>query len=152
MRGVSREAWASVHEYLETVLGAGADPTVLGQELFAVTDVLASTASLRRALTDPSRGAEARAALVERRRHGPLPLHFAGAGGTSVQVLFQAVFLFRHQLAVEIEGNQLGNRIASHTQSPNSARIFRVARKRQFLAASSVVPSRSPMFRRRRPW
>jgi F-type H+-transporting ATPase subunit delta len=66
MRGVSREAWASVHEYLETVLGAGADPTVLGQELFAVTDVLVSTAALRRALTDPSRSAEARAALVER--------------------------------------------------------------------------------------
>ena len=97
-------------------------------------------------------GRNLRLAPVERRRHGPLPLHFARAAGTRVQVLFQAVLLFRHQLAVKIEGNQPGNRIASHTQSPNTARIFWVARKRQFLAASSVVPSISPMFRNRNPW
>src|ERR1035437_5126338 len=42
-------------------------------------------------------GRALRPAPVERRRHGALPLHFARAGGTDVQVLFQAVFLFRHQ-------------------------------------------------------
>jgi F-type H+-transporting ATPase subunit delta len=79
MRGVSREASASVHEYLETVLASGADPTVLGQELFAVVDLLAGTPALRRALTDPSRSAAARVGLVEQLLSGKV-------GGAAVKV------------------------------------------------------------------
>ena len=69
-----------------------------------------------------------------------------------MHVLLDAVFLVRRQFAVIIERNEFRNRIAIHMKSPNTARIFWVARKRQFLAASSVVPSISPMFRKRRPW
>src|ERR1035441_3087571 len=76
-------------------------------------------------------------APVERRRQGPLPLQLGGARGTLVQMLVYLVFLVRCDLTVEIERNQLRNRIAVHTKSPNTPRIFCVARKRQFFAASS---------------
>src|ERR1017187_10054751 len=89
---------------------------------------------------------------VERRRKPPLPLHFARAGGAPVQVLLHALLFFGRQFAVEVKRNQLHSPIATHTKSPNTERIFCVARKRQFLAASSVVPRVSPMFRRRSPW
>jgi hypothetical protein len=90
--------------------------------------------------------------LVESRRKPPLPFHFARAGGAPVQVLLHAFLFLGWQFAVEVKRNQLPNPIAVHTKSPNTERIFCVARKRQFLAASSVVPRVSPMFRRRSPW
>ena len=62
------------------------------------------------------------------------------------------IFFVGHQLAVKVKRNELRNRIARHTKSPNTERIFWVARKRQFLAASSVVPNISPIFRNRNPW
>ena len=67
MRGVSRESLAEGQERLETFLTSpGADPAALGDALFAVTDVLAANPGLRRALTDPARDGEAKAALVQR--------------------------------------------------------------------------------------
>jgi len=89
---------------------------------------------------------------VERRREVTLVFHFTGAGCAIVKVLLDLIFLFGDQFAVEVEGNQLSDRITIHTKSPNTARIFCVARKRQFLAASSVVPSISPIFRNLKPW
>ncbi|HET9654691.1 MAG TPA: F0F1 ATP synthase subunit delta [Kineosporiaceae bacterium] len=67
MRGISRESLAAGQERLEALLSArGAQPQALGDELFAVANLLAGNASLRRALTDPSREAEDKAGLVQR--------------------------------------------------------------------------------------
>jgi F-type H+-transporting ATPase subunit delta len=67
MQGISRESFAAGQERLEVLLaGAAADPAVIGEDLFAVTGLLASNPGLRRALTDPSRGGEAKAQLVAR--------------------------------------------------------------------------------------
>jgi F-type H+-transporting ATPase subunit delta len=66
MRGTSRESLAAGQERLESLLSArGTQPETLADELFAVANLLAVTAGLRRALTDPSRTGEAKAALVE---------------------------------------------------------------------------------------
>ena len=88
---------------------------------------------------------------VEGRGNGALLVHLAGARGAPIEVLLYAVFLVGGQLTVKVKRNQLRYRIASHTKSPNTERIFCVARKRQFLAASSVVPNISPIFRKRSP-
>lgn len=67
VQGVSRESLAAGQERLEALLGvAGTDPARVGEELLAVTDLLASSPGLRRALTDPSRDGEAKAGLVTR--------------------------------------------------------------------------------------
>lgn len=67
MRGTSRESLAAGQERLEALLSTrGTQPDVLADELFAVSNLLADSAGLRRALTDPSRTGEAKAALVQR--------------------------------------------------------------------------------------
>jgi F-type H+-transporting ATPase subunit delta len=67
MRGVSSESFAAGQERLETLLAEPTiDPAALGDDLFAVTDVLAANPALRRALTDPARDGEAKATLVQR--------------------------------------------------------------------------------------
>jgi F-type H+-transporting ATPase subunit delta len=67
MRGVSAESLAAGQERLEKLLAsAGTDATALGEDLFAVSDVLSANPALRRALTDPARDGQAKAALVER--------------------------------------------------------------------------------------
>jgi len=67
MQGTSRGSLLSAQERLETLLGAGgSDPAAIGDALFAVTGLLDSSAALRRALTDPSRDGESKAALVSR--------------------------------------------------------------------------------------
>jgi len=62
--------------------------------------------------------------LVERGRQFALPLQFARAGGAPSEVGLKPVFLVRHQFAVIVERNQIRNRIASHTNSPKTERIF----------------------------
>jgi F-type H+-transporting ATPase subunit delta len=65
VRGVSRQSLVAGQEHLEALLAApGTDPAGLGEELLGATDLLASSASLRRALTDPSRDGAAKAGLV----------------------------------------------------------------------------------------
>jgi F-type H+-transporting ATPase subunit delta len=67
MRGVSSESLAAGQERLETLLASpGTDLGALGDELFAVTDVLSANPALRRALTDPARDGQAKATLVQR--------------------------------------------------------------------------------------
>ncbi len=67
MRGISTDSVAAGQERLETLLAAaGTNPAALGDDLFTVTDVLAANPALRRALTDPARDGQAKAALVER--------------------------------------------------------------------------------------
>lgn len=67
MRGASRESLAAGQERLETLLAApGAQPEALADELFGFANLLAGSAGLRRALTDPSRAGQAKAELVAR--------------------------------------------------------------------------------------
>ena len=66
MRGSSRAAFAAGHHALTAALGSGADWTVLAEDLFGITAALDSSASLRRALADPSREASAKRELVGR--------------------------------------------------------------------------------------
>ncbi len=72
MRGLSRTSLAEAGEALEPLLTAGTDGggagtgQALGTELFAVVTLLDANSALRRALTDPSRDANAKAALVTR--------------------------------------------------------------------------------------
>jgi F-type H+-transporting ATPase subunit delta len=63
MRGISAEGLATSSERVET-LAAGGDAGLLGSELFAVADLLGREAGLRRALTDPAAGAEAKTQLT----------------------------------------------------------------------------------------
>ena len=81
MQGASRATFAAGQERLEALLSsAGTDPAALGEDLFSVTNLLAANPGLRRALTDPSRSGEAKAALVARLLGGKV-------GGPSVDVV-----------------------------------------------------------------
>ncbi|MGI8888273.1 MAG: F0F1 ATP synthase subunit delta, partial [Nocardioidaceae bacterium] len=63
MRGSSAEGLATTSERLESLASEG-DAEQLGEGLFAVTDVLHRQPSLRRALTDPAAGTDAKAGLA----------------------------------------------------------------------------------------
>lgn len=68
MRGTSRDSLAAAQERLETLLD-GLDASAraeLADDLLSVTATLAGSPALRRALTDPSREGEPKAALVSR--------------------------------------------------------------------------------------
>ena len=65
MQGSSRAAFAAGHDAFAAALGSGADWSALAEDLFVVTGALDSSASLRRALVDPSRDATAKRGLVE---------------------------------------------------------------------------------------
>ena len=64
MRGMSRASLAGVEERLEPLTTDSGAAAALGDELFSVAGLLASQPALRRALSDPSRSAEARAGLA----------------------------------------------------------------------------------------
>lgn len=65
MRGISQASFEAVAEAYEPVLrAAGPSASTLGEQLFAVVDALDGSGSLRRALSDPSRSADAKADLV----------------------------------------------------------------------------------------
>jgi F-type H+-transporting ATPase subunit delta len=67
-------SFADGQERLETLLtSGGTDAGGLGEALFAVTDVLAANPGLRRALTDPARDGQSKAALVDRLFAGRVP-------------------------------------------------------------------------------
>lgn len=65
MQGSSRAAFAVGHDAFVAALASGADVSALAEDLFAVTAALDSSASLRRALVDPSRDSSAKRGLVE---------------------------------------------------------------------------------------
>lgn len=66
MRGSSRTSAAEGEKALQGVLSGGADAASLAEDLFGATAAIDSSATLRRALTDPSRSGEAKSGLVER--------------------------------------------------------------------------------------
>ena len=81
MRGASRDSLALGRERLDDVLGGpGVDAGAVGDDLFAVTALLNRSAGLRRALTDPSRPAEAKVGIIDR-------LLGDRIGGPSLEVL-----------------------------------------------------------------
>jgi hypothetical protein len=65
MQGSSRAAFTAGRDAFAAALGSGADVSALAEDLFGVTGALDSSASLRRALVDPSRDATAKRGLVE---------------------------------------------------------------------------------------
>jgi len=65
MQGSSRAAFAAGRDALVAALGSGVDRSALAEDLFGVTGALDSSASLRRAMVDPSRDVSAKRALVE---------------------------------------------------------------------------------------
>lgn len=65
LRGVSKESLLTAEGLLDAAVG-GSQAQQVGEELFAVADVLADNAALRRALTDASRQPASRAELVGR--------------------------------------------------------------------------------------
>ncbi|MGL5819364.1 MAG: F0F1 ATP synthase subunit delta [Phycicoccus sp.] len=64
MRGSSRAAAVAARSAFDAALDSSRDWPALAEELFAVTGVVEGNASLRRALADPSREGEAKAALA----------------------------------------------------------------------------------------
>jgi F-type H+-transporting ATPase subunit delta len=64
MRGSSRAAERESQEALDRELTGATDALALGEELFSVTGVVEGTASLRRALADPSREGADKAGLA----------------------------------------------------------------------------------------
>ncbi len=66
MRGSSRAASLAGSTALEAALSAGADRRTLAEELLAVTALIDGSATLRRALADPSREAAGKQGLAER--------------------------------------------------------------------------------------
>ena len=67
MQGPSRQSLAEAAELLENQLDAArSDPAALGDELFAVCGLLGGSPGLRRAMTDPTRPAAAKADLARR--------------------------------------------------------------------------------------
>src|SRR5581483_7188617 len=104
------------------------------------------------------------AALVQQRRRGrnlhaiergmerPLALQRFAAPIARIEMRFYPLLFVERKLAIKQQRKLLANRLAIlHRKSPKAARIFCVARNRQFFAASSVVPSTSPIRRRRSP-
>lgn len=70
MQGASRAAAAAGQQALDAALSGGADGARLSDELFAVAATVDGTASLRRAVTDPTRDAAAKGALVRQLLQG----------------------------------------------------------------------------------
>lgn len=66
MQGVSRAALAESRHALQAALSSGADWAQLSEELFSVVGLLDGSATLRRALSDPSREGQAKADLARR--------------------------------------------------------------------------------------
>ena len=64
MRGISRASAAQLEEQLASLSLGAQDLLELGNELLGIAGLLASQSALRRALSDPSRPAEARSALA----------------------------------------------------------------------------------------
>lgn len=64
LRGASADALAALTSELESKLGAGADATRIGDDLFTVSTLLRSEPALRRVATDVSVDSSAKAGLV----------------------------------------------------------------------------------------
>src|SRR5262245_10678251 len=89
---------------------------------------------------------------VELLMEGSCAIQLGLADQAVVDMLLYDFFFIEGQLPIQHQWELLGDGIAVHTKSPRAARIFCVARNKQFLAASSVVPRTPPIALRRIPW
>lgn len=83
MQGSSRSAFASGGQVLSAALDAGTPAEGLAEDLFGVLGAIDASATLRRALADPSRGPVAKSDLVDRL--------FGGKVGAAAVSLLQAL-------------------------------------------------------------
>lgn len=70
MQGASRGGLLESRKALQGVLESGADWSAVSEDLFSVAGVIDGSATLRRALADPSRDAESKRGLVRRLLEG----------------------------------------------------------------------------------
>jgi len=70
MQGASRGGLIESRKALQGVLESGADWSAVSEDLFSVAGVIDGSATLRRALADPSRDAESKRGLVRRLLEG----------------------------------------------------------------------------------
>jgi F-type H+-transporting ATPase subunit delta len=116
MLGASRSAFIASRDALAQAMHSGADWTVLGDELFAVTEAVDGSASLRRALADPSREASAKRQLVSRLFSGKITGATAGVLEAAVSQRWSAdrdLTDTTESLAVEtvVASAEAGNRL-----------------------------------------
>ena len=81
--GASRQSRANARTLLDASLKTSSDVVALANDLFAIVEVLDSSAALRRALTDPSRTSADKSALVR----GLLGSKFSPAAGELIAKL-----------------------------------------------------------------
>jgi F-type H+-transporting ATPase subunit delta len=109
MQGSSRSAATAVENTFQGVLDGEVDRARLAEDLFGISDALDGTVALRRAVADPSREGEPKAALVERL--------FAGKVGPEALVVAMAAARQRwseeHDLTDTLESLAVGALVAS---------------------------------------
>ena len=70
MRGASRASYAELRERLDAAVSTARAAEQTGDELFAIVRLLDSEHGLRRALADPTKPSEEKAAVARRLLHG----------------------------------------------------------------------------------
>src|SRR5665647_2457542 len=106
MRGASQASYLAVEDGFEPVLvTAGTEAAALGEQMFAVVDLLDHSAALRRALSNPARTAADKAALAQSLLGGKVDERV-------VEVL---AGLARHRWSVEIDLVEALERMAAET-------------------------------------
>jgi len=104
MRGASQASYEAVEAELEPVLAAaGTDAAELGEQMFAVVDLLDRSGALRRGLSDPARSPEDKAALA----HGLLD------GRADRRVVEAVAALARRRWSAEAELTEALERLAA---------------------------------------
>src|SRR5215469_11403743 len=89
---------------------------------------------------------------VERGVQCPFALERLPAEGALIEMRFDLLFVIKRKFTIQEQRELSAQPITlRHTKSPKAARIFCVARNRQFFAASSDVPKTSPIFLSRKP-
>ncbi|MCZ2402409.1 F0F1 ATP synthase subunit delta [Paenarthrobacter sp. Z7-10] len=114
MAGISGESLKAALADLESVLPTASLP--LAEELFGILATLDSSAGLRRALTDPSRSAEAKAALVRSlvngkvsAQAGDLAAALAASRWANVRDLGDALETMAATVAIAVAENRPGS-------------------------------------------
>lgn len=101
MRATSKASFEAASARWEPVLdGAGDRSLAFGEELYAVSDLIASSAPLSRALTDPSRRGDDKAALAERVLRGTVADEVVELVGGLVRERWSAPADLAHALEV----------------------------------------------------
>jgi F-type H+-transporting ATPase subunit delta len=137
MRGTSQTAHDAVlHSFDAVVNAAGKDGVVLAKQLFAVVEALDGSGSLRRALTDPAREADDKAALVSQ-----LFSAFDSRVVDVVRDFVKARWSDEDDLAASIEDAGVNALLASAQQAKKlqtvEEELFHV--ERQLVASRSLV-------------